>query len=639
MMDITEKNAKRLWKRILWIPTLIVLVACASIALFSVSTVRVARNRNYMMLTESGRQQAEIFDLSLAEQYKTLTIFANSLRLDENILNDEHELFQRLVLMKETMRVSHVGIADAAGEGFLGSGRKINVKNYSFFARAMDMASSAELERKFPGGEEGRLFVISVPLIRNGRSVGVVFACCSDAEFRKIVKLSTFDGESYSFVVNKDGDIMLGSASRDFLLREAHVAPRAQENYLSLIKESELERGFSARKIAEDMENGRGGAAEVSYRGKRRYVAYEPLGINGWYLVNSTPARVVEGPARRTIAAVFVLLGIITACFLLLIFYIYRLNARNNRELILGHEQLRQSEEIYRIAANFSDAVLFVIDFPNDKVTFNRNFKEKLGYEPRFSSLSEMMRLLDTFINENDLEAVRAVGDNLSSQELECCIEFRLQRPCGREQWERAEFTRIFDPEGGLQRVIGRLVNIDEEKRSLRQLINLAESDPLTGLLNRKAAEERIRAFLADTGDCGLHALFIADIDDFKLINDGYGHIEGDRTIISIAQEMKKFFRGSDIIGRLGGDEFVALLKDVPSMDVVRLQAADFCAVFEQGCRVCTLRAHVSMSVGIAVTVGGQKSFDELYREADAALYRVKAAGKNDYHIYNDGVA
>ncbi|MCD7951653.1 MAG: diguanylate cyclase [Synergistaceae bacterium] len=387
------------------------------------------------------------------------------------------------------------------------------------------------------------------------------------------------------------------------------------------------------------MENGRGGAAEVSYRGKRRYVAYEPLGINGWYLVNSTPARVVEGPARRTIAEVFVLLGIITACFLLLIFYIYRLNARNNRELILGHEQLRQSEEIYRIAANFSDAVLFVIDFPNDKVTFNRNFKEKLVYEPRFSSLSEMMRLLDTFINENDLEAVSAVGDNLSSQELECCIEFRLQRPCGREQWERAEFTRIFDPEGGLQRVIGRLVNIDEEKRSLRQLINLAESDPLTGLLNRKAAEERIRAFLADAGDCGLRALFIADIDDFKLINDGYGHIEGDRTIISIAQEMKKFFRGSDIIGRLGGDEFVALLKDVPSMDVVRLRAADFCAVFEQGCRVCTLRAHVSMSVGIAVTVGGQKSFDELYREADAALYRVKAAGKNDYHIYNDGVA
>ena len=83
----------------------------------------------------------------------------------------------------------------------------------------------------------------------------------------------------------------------------------------------------------------------------------------------------------------------------------------------------------------------------------------------------------------------------------------------------------------------------------------------------------------------------------------------------------------------------MALLKDVPSMDVVRLRAADFCAVFEQGCRVCTLRAHVSMSVGIAVTVGGQKSFDELYREADAALYRVKAAGKNDYHIYNDGVA
>ncbi|MCC8178899.1 MAG: GGDEF domain-containing protein, partial [Cloacibacillus sp.] len=157
--------------------------------------------------------------------------------------------------------------------------------------------------------------------------------------------------------------------------------------------------------------------------------------------------------------------------------------------------------------------------------------------------------------------------------------------------------------------------------------------------LHRQPAAERIRAFLADTGDCGLHALFIADIDDFKLINDGYGHIEGDRTIISIAQEMKKFFRGSDIIGRLGGDEFVALLKDGPSMDVVRLQAADFCAVFEQGFRACTLRAHVSMSVGIAVTVGGQKSFDELYREADAALYRVKAAGKNDYHIYNDGVA
>ncbi len=82
-----------------------------------------------------------------------------------------------------------------------------------------------------------------------------------------------------------------------------------------------------------------------------------------------------------------------------------------------------------------------------------------------------------------------------------------------------------------------------------------------------------------------------------------------------------------------------AACASIAAFSVSTVRAADFCAAFEQGCRACSLRAHVSVSVGIAVTVGWQKSFDELYREADAALYRVKAEGKNDYHIYNDGVA
>ena len=76
-----------------------------------------------------------------------------------------------------------------------------------------------------------------------------------------------------------------------------------------------------------------------------------------------------------------------------------------------------------------------------------------------------------------------------------------------------------------------------------------------------------------------------------------------------------------------------AACASIAAFSVSTVRAADFCAAFEQGCRACSLRAHVSVSVG------WQKSFDELYREADAALYRVKAEGKNDYHIYNDGVA
>lgn len=103
---------------------------------------------------------------------------------------------------------------------------------------------------------------------------------------------------------------------------------------------------------------------------------------------------------------------------------------------------------------------------------------------------------------------------------------------------------------------------------------------------------------------------------------------------MAIAKAMEEFFRGSDIIGRLGGDEFVVLLKDIPSIDVLKARAEGLRALFSRlGCTY-SLLGEISTSFGVSVASGGRKSFEKLYREADEALYKAKAEGKNGYHIY-----
>lgn len=170
----------------------------------------------------------------------------------------------------------------------------------------------------------------------------------------------------------------------------------------------------------------------------------------------------------------------------------------------------------------------------------------------------------------------------------------------------------------------------EDDVRNTEALRLRAETDPLTGLLNRTSIVEQITARL-EAGK-GVHALLFVDLDYFKLVNDNYGHSFGDKILQEAAARLKRHFPDG-LIGRVGGDEFVVFLENISDEFCVRKRVKE---IFNGAVRYTMEDGHllsVTCSVGVSIynacVVDGKKSIDELYSEADRAMYRAKDRGRN----------
>lgn len=182
--------------------------------------------------------------------------------------------------------------------------------------------------------------------------------------------------------------------------------------------------------------------------------------------------------------------------------------------------------------------------------------------------------------------------------------------------------------------------DINEQKKHELELQKKADRDPLTGLLNRNASLVQIENALFETAkNDEISVMFMIDIDNFKQVNDTYGHIAGDTVLREMAKKLSTFFRKEDILGRIGGDEFIVFLSNIPGKSTALEKATQICHsmnnVYFLNSRQCT----VSCSVGIAFAPFHGNSFDTLYEKADTALYHSKNQGKNQYSVYRDGLS
>ncbi len=184
-------------------------------------------------------------------------------------------------------------------------------------------------------------------------------------------------------------------------------------------------------------------------------------------------------------------------------------------------------------------------------------------------------------------------------------------------------------------RIISHVKNIQQEKERELAIIRKAQRDPLTNLYNKAVTKELIDKFLISEAGKGIHALYLIDIDNFKVINDNFGHAFGDDVISEVADRLGKFFRSSDIIGRIGGDEFLVLVKNVAERAVVAQKAEEICKSFHVFLKNKSGREETSLSIGICILPEDGTSFDEIYNKADVALYVSKNKGKNTFAFYD----
>jgi len=231
-------------------------------------------------------------------------------------------------------------------------------------------------------------------------------------------------------------------------------------------------------------------------------------------------------------------------------------------------------------------------------------------------------------------------------------LTFEVQHRCrdGRLLWGEVRSKPERDAQGAITGYHGITREITERKQLEDQVRQLAFYDPLTQLPNRRLINDRLdQALAASKRGAGYAALMFIDLDNFKPLNDEYGHVVGDLLLMEVADRLKKCVRAVDTVARFGGDEFVVVLGELdsdkaPSLSQARSVAEKIRAslaepyrltVKQEGLTDTTLTHRCSASIGVVVFLGDEASQNDVLKWADAAMYQAKDAGRNAIRFYD----
>lgn len=288
-------------------------------------------------------------------------------------------------------------------------------------------------------------------------------------------------------------------------------------------------------------------------------------------------------------------------------------------------------EQKYLIISDISEELPYEYDIASDTITFADKFNHIFEGESVIEHPSENMLKMglvsyDTQSAIEELFYLAKAGTEYHS------TEFKLNTKNGGFQWYFSTFSTIYDEEGNALRVVGLLRNIHAQKVEQQKLLIRAETDQMTGLYNKATTESKIQASLRELNGNSYEVLMLVDIDDFKKINDTFGHLKGDDVIIDIAKTLQEYKGDYGIAGRLGGDEFCVFLTNVLDTQLACEKAV---LIAERLREVYHDECQVTLSIGIAAT-NQQIPYNVLLENADTALYQAKLNGKNRYYLYAD---
>ncbi len=173
--------------------------------------------------------------------------------------------------------------------------------------------------------------------------------------------------------------------------------------------------------------------------------------------------------------------------------------------------------------------------------------------------------------------------------------------------------------------------------REQKELIQYAHTDALTGAVNKDSTEAEINSWLS-RHRTGIQAFLMLDVDNFKTVNDRYGHGAGDEALRQIGRVLAGEFRDGDIVGRIGGDEFVVLMKDIADEENAVYRVENLCRVIRKITVKGIPGTPLSCSVGVAYSPNHGSTYGELYLCADKALYETKKRGRDGYTVYTDNM-
>ena len=302
---------------------------------------------------------------------------------------------------------------------------------------------------------------------------------------------------------------------------------------------------------------------------------------------------------------------------------------RTRRDLHEEHAALERSNHRYRALLERIGAVLWEARPETlETVHVSGDTHALLGTPPEAWRRPDF---LERHVHPEDLERVRERLRALPALGGVASIDYRMLHAEGRCIWVR-DIVAAERDEAGQALLRGLRLDITESKRAEERLAFLADHDPLTGLLNRRRFQEELERHVALARRHGREgALLYMDLDQFKYINDTFGHQSGDRYLLATAQRLAAALRRSDVLGRLGGDEFGVILPETGAEEAGRVAEHLLAALRPEGGE----SPAVGASIGIAVFPRHGERAGDLLARADMAMYAAKERGRNRWQLYD----
>jgi diguanylate cyclase (GGDEF)-like protein/PAS domain S-box-containing protein len=298
--------------------------------------------------------------------------------------------------------------------------------------------------------------------------------------------------------------------------------------------------------------------------------------------------------------------------------------------------RIADSERRYRLLAENASDIISRLNSEGLLLWLSPAVDRILGYPPETLVGTSIADLVHPRDRAGLYASLREVRSGRSGS-----VTARTRHRDGRWIWLESRLHAVVDDAGAVVELQSVSRDVTERQLARAELERLALTDPLTGLANRALLFNHLQSALARmrrTG--GAIALMLIDLDRFKEINDTLGHPVGDELICQAAARLRAVARPSDTVARLGGDELVVLVDALPDASAAQVVADRILGGLREPYQLAQVAAPLSVtaSMGISLTADPEQPVDDLYRQADLALYRAKDGGRDRWAFFEQGL-
>lgn len=451
---------------------------------------------------------------------------------------------------------------------------------------------------------------------------GVLFGYYPLIEITEEVNINEKDYQFFQLIDTKGNFISHSTSSKSFT--------KGEKSLWEEMKKFNFLEGNSLEKIKKNIEKGKSGTFYFDYNNDRRYVIYNPLKINNWYVFSiftrdelNSRAKEFQNISSELLFYMISFKLILIAIIVSIAAYIYNIieNHRKNIEI---------KNKMFKMLANKTKDIFFEIHVAENTFFLYNFTKENEEMCLSLDDISPENMLAQNYINQKYFDLYKKLYNTVIEKQNIDDFIFYLKL---NNEWKWFRVNSIAFNSGN---TIGILEDFTEEKNQELEFLKISEKskyDFLTRLYNRETFEKEINVFLNNNILNGtVNALFLIDLDNFKKINDIFGHRTGDKVLFEAANTLKTSLRSSDLLGRLGGDEFVLLIKNAPNIEAIHKIAQKLNKSIIKTYTKSNKSITISCSIGISI-IHKNMTFKKIYTNADKALYNVKNNGRNSYFI------